>query len=138
MIMIWTYKKIIRNIVHTNPCVCDFCLNQSFLQLQFQLYFVAHGKMPYNHIFNYNIIISYWCDYNLQLLLIGWKWRWKMNFSYHSQLMVSTNIYEILVIYIYISNVLIHRWLNNMWHFLKFEFWLYFVIIVNVHVLMVN
>jgi hypothetical protein len=88
-------KKIIRNILHTNPCVCDLCLNQSFSQLQFQLYFVAHGKMPYNHIFNYNIIISYICDYNLQLLLIGWSW--KMKFSYHSQLMVSTIIYENLV-----------------------------------------
>jgi hypothetical protein len=62
-------KKIIRNILHTNPCVCDLCLNQSFSQLQFQLYFVANGKMPYNHIFNYNIVISYGCDYNLQSIL---------------------------------------------------------------------
>jgi hypothetical protein len=55
---------------------------------------------------------------------------WKMS-SYYSQLVMSNNINENLIVYATYN--VVHKWLN-MWCFVQLELWLY-VIVKNVHVL---
>ncbi len=54
--------------------------------------------------------------------------------SYHSHVVVSNNRWKFS--YLVISNV-IHKQLDNMWHFVQLELPLY-IVIANVHVLMVT
>jgi hypothetical protein len=41
-----------------------------------------------------------------------------------------------MIFFLVIGNV-IHKWLDNMWHVVQLELWLY-IVVANVHVLMVS
>jgi hypothetical protein len=56
------------------------------------------------------------------------------NCIYIMQLMVSNIKWNVII---FVINNVVHRWSDNTWHFMQFELQLY-IIVANVHVLMVN
>lgn len=72
---------------------------------------MTHGKKTCSCMFNYKICLSCKCDYDLQLLLVSQRWRWKVS-SYHPMgSVVSNNTNENLVVSA--TDNVVHKWLNN-------------------------
>jgi hypothetical protein len=131
ILKIWLSNNTIRNHVHTNPCVCNLCLINHLYNCRFNYFSQRVIKTTRSHIFNYKMVLSCKCVYDLRVLVVGWKWRWKV-FLYHSQLVTPNNIDENLIAFV-TSNV-VHKWWNNMWCLFQLEY----IIIAYVYVFMVN
>ncbi len=104
-----------RNLIHTNPCVCNLCLNQLILWIN-TILTILHdtmGKTIYNHMFNYKwlpSISSYKCNFVLWLLHnLDEKKRWKMS-SCHPHMVASYDRWQLSYLFNYNFYFLDHTW----------------------------
>jgi hypothetical protein len=77
---VFLFANTTRNLIHSNPCICNFYPNQPFLWL----YFVALGKN------DYKMVCNCICNLYLQLVSIWMKMKMKIHLC-HPFLMASQN-----------------------------------------------
>jgi hypothetical protein len=79
-----------RNHVHSNPCVCNLCPNQSILYYRCNCPLWHLVKLIYSYITNYKVVYSCICDLDLWLMSIWMKMKMKKHI-YHPFWMASQN-----------------------------------------------
>jgi len=71
------------NHAHSNPCVCNLCLNQQFCdyRCEYPLYHLV--KTTCNHINKYKVVCNCICHLHLQLMSKDEKYTYIIHFYWH-------------------------------------------------------